>query len=89
MSPISPEPPQSWTVAAQDIARFHRGHAARRHRKAGPLAGFLAFHGLRKALSARLLDRREQILQGTGKRATHLAEALKLALDYKNSLAES
>jgi len=32
---------------------------------------------------------REQILQGTGKRATHLAEALKLALDYKNSLAES
>jgi hypothetical protein len=32
---------------------------------------------------------REQILQGTGKPAMHLAEVLKMALDYKNSSAES
>jgi Fe-S oxidoreductase len=31
---------------------------------------------------------REQILQGTGKPAMHLAEVLKMALDYKNSSAE-
>jgi len=32
---------------------------------------------------------REQILQGTGKPAMHLAEVLKMALDYKKSSAES